>query len=255
MLTNHINMVQSDYLVSVDKGGPVQPATAPAAPVRICGTALILSGMFNIILLVATIVLAIELGREVKKCDSDAPLPSELYAWIPMYHQTTDYTCGPSSTRSFLLEYGIDVPEMTLAYAMGTNSDIGTNWSDVSSVIVSYGFETQAMYNMTIDDLKANLNQGRLTIVGYQAWRDPGTNYATDWNDGHYSVFIGWNATGIFLMDPWQTNGYYGFIPTVDNFPERWHFFTDYGFGLAAWMPSKPLKTTQVAVTNILLTQ
>ncbi len=170
--------------------------------------------------------------------------PAELFVPIPLHKQSTDYTCGPSSALSVALAYNLIDPslnmtlvERDLCLQMQCNDVNGTDWPNIAGVMMQrFGFYSRAERNMSIADLKAQLLKGRLTIIDYQAWKDDSVSYSTDWADGHYSVFIGWNSTGIFLMDPWQAEGFYGYVEN-ERLPKMWHDGTpDYfGFGLSLW--------------------
>lgn len=186
------------------------------------------------------------------------PFPSELYFLIPLHHQELDYTCGPSSALSVLEAYGFSEHEAALANLMGTNSANGTSWRNIAAVFVSKGFSVFSSQYRTLDDVKAALVQGHVTIIGYEAWSgvNTTTNSSFDWEDSHYSVIIGYNQTGILLMDPWQTVGYYGFIE-FQTFLTRWHFVVEnrwYNFGLTAWLPERSLTSTTTQPANVLTT-
>lgn len=62
-------------------------------------------------------------------------------------------------------------------------------------------------------------------IVEIQAWADEGTNYATDYDDGHYVVAIGFDANYYYFEDPWIL-GSIGYISKKD-FVTRWHDYVN----------------------------
>jgi predicted double-glycine peptidase len=187
-----------------------------------------------------------------------APSPSTLFYGIPMHHQETDYTCGPSSALAVLAAYGINVSEPQLAQEMHTTSANGTSWFDIARVMVYRGFTLTAGEGVSIATVTQNLQLGRLTIVGYQAWSGvPGINTTADWDDSHYSVIIGYNATGVLLMDPWQPYGTYGYAPYAE-FQQQWHFVVQrqwYRFAMTLWMEGRSLPPPNTAVpSNVALT-
>jgi hypothetical protein len=187
---------------------------------------------------------------------SNAP-PTQLYAWIPLHKQQTDYTCGPSSALAVYQAFGFTtLTEEELAASMKTTSSDGTNASDIVNDAVCRGFVAMSGSNLTIEDLKAQLVLGHLTVIGYQAWKYDNQTYPTDWEDGHYSTFMGYNATGVFLMDPWQEKGFYGYVPN-EALPVMWHFYDTqpmYSYGLSLWFPGRTLDLRTDPPSNVLLT-
>jgi hypothetical protein len=189
--------------------------------------------------------------------------PDQYYYPLPFYQQQTDYTCGPSSAKSILLAYGLNISEDQLCEEMSCTPEDGTPWIGVASGLVQNGFAVEARYNSSILQMKVDLYQNRRwTIVDYQAWKyaNDTTPWAVDWLDGHYSVFIGWNSTGIFLMDPSQDAVFYGYIPTAE-FNARWHDGPpNYNhFSITAWVegqsPVAPIAVpTTAQPTNVLPT-
>ena len=75
---------------------------------------------------------------------------------------------------------------------------------------------------LTSLELQQILDQGRPVIVLIQAWGNKTLDqYATDKDDGHYVVAVGYDAANFYFMDP-STAGNYTFIPR-DEFLRRWH--------------------------------
>lgn len=96
---------------------------------------------------------------------------------------------------------------------------------------------------MSISELESNALAGRPTIVQIQAWADEGTDYKTDYDDGHYVVFIGSDPTYLYFEDPWII-GSIGYISKRD-FVDRWHdnVFAEqrnvYNLGIVVQAPAK----------------
>ena len=158
---------------------------------------------------------------------------------LPLCRQATDYTCGAAALQSILYYYGDEWGEASLAEALNSNPDYGTNYHDIISVAEGEGLQAEAHSDMTIEDLKADVLAGKFVIVALQAWSENPDSYASDWNDGHYAVVIGYDDTRIYFMDPLQL-GNYTYIPT-DEFLIRWHDTdSDYvtqlvHFGIIVW--------------------
>jgi hypothetical protein len=88
-----------------------------------------------------------------------------------------------------------------------------------------HGLVARIKRGMSLDELAHYVNQGIPVVVGYQAWvKNPRT---VDWqrenNSGHYSVVVGVGNGHVWLMDPSQPPGTYGYIP-IDQFAQRWHW-------------------------------
>ncbi len=80
---------------------------------------------------------------------------------------------------------------------------------------------------MTIEQLQACLDNKQPVIIAYQAWKDnPSIPYQDDWEDGHFSIAIGYDSNNIYFMDPY-TLGNYTSIPTSE-FLTRWHDIDDF---------------------------
>jgi hypothetical protein len=75
-------------------------------------------------------------------------------------------------------------------------------------------------------EIERAVDRGEPTIVDLQAWQDVNhvadlKPWATDWDDGHYIVLVGYDDANLFFMDP-STKGHYAYIPKGE-FVERWH--------------------------------
>lgn len=159
-------------------------------------------------------------------------LPESIAYRVPLVMQTTDYWCGAASAASVLAAFGIvNVTQETLAAEMHTSPGWGSDWSRIVNATVSRGLDVRVGQNMTIRDIQHHLVHHRaLVIVDYMAWCGPPwgceSKYATDTVDGHYSVVVGYNQSGMLLMDPYMLFGSgrvsYGFV-NFDGWDARWH--------------------------------
>lgn len=153
---------------------------------------------------------------------------------VPLVMQVNDYFCGAASAAAVLRGFGwLNVTQEILANEMGTNDIYGTEWSRIVNATVSRGFSVSVTQAMTRDDIQRALFQRHApTIIDYQAWENQaGTyynSYSAQWEDGHFSVVVGMNATGFLLMDPYMyigTNNMsttYGFL-SYEDLAQRWH--------------------------------
>lgn len=79
---------------------------------------------------------------------------------------------------------------------------------------------------VTVDDVELAVDRGEPAIVAVQAWQPVALAknlkpWATDWDDGHYLVVIGYDAQNLYFMDP-STADHYTYIPRGE-FADRWH--------------------------------
>ncbi|MCE5215116.1 MAG: C39 family peptidase [Methanobacterium sp.] len=139
------------------------------------------------------------------------PWPSTL-GWISLshytyHHQTTDYTCGPSSLMMALSYYNfVQVGESWLAKAASSNSNTGTSQSGmitaVNAVNAAYGTNfSLSMEKFTGWNVIANyLAQGIPVIARVHSWID---TYGT-----HYVLITGINLqTGMIRLGDSSYNG------------------------------------------------
>ncbi|MDZ4835133.1 MAG: C39 family peptidase [Candidatus Melainabacteria bacterium] len=140
---------------------------------------------------------------------------------VPMTRQSTDYTCGVAAVQSVLMYYGDEFMEGVLSKDLKANPKVGTAYKEIVRLVKSKGYKVEVLQNMTIESLKSLIDSGKPVICLIQAWPEKKVNYATDWEDGHYVVAIGYDRQNVFFMDP-STLGNYTFIPTKE-FLTRWH--------------------------------
>jgi predicted double-glycine peptidase len=147
---------------------------------------------------------------------------------LPLVRQTTDYTCGVSALQSLLLYYGEEYGERELAGMIGATPHRGTSYRSIMrfanqkfSDPLKRNFQMQIKTHMTLDDLRQLIDRGKPTIVLMQAWGNPGVNWKTEWNEGHYAVAVGYDENNIYFMDP-TVLGHYAYVP-IEEFLDRWH--------------------------------
>lgn len=148
------------------------------------------------------------------------PAP-RLKAPVPMFKQTTNYTCGPASLQAILSYYGIHIGEMDVAREAGTSSQEGTPPMGLVRAARKYGLKAEVLTGMTINQLKQFLDRRIPVIVDIQAYAKNPAGYAVGWEDGHYVVATGYDAKQIYFMDPSldKANGYLRPLELL----ARWH--------------------------------
>ncbi len=140
---------------------------------------------------------------------------------VPLARQATNYTCGVAALQAVLHYYGHSIRQDLLAGALKSGPVHGTNYAEMLEYSRAAGFEAEARTEMSLDDLERVIDQGIPVIVALQAWAEDQVEYASDWDDGHYAVAVGYDAGNLYFMDP-STLGNYTYI-AKDEFIARWH--------------------------------
>jgi len=152
-------------------------------------------------------------------------LPSNLIR-IPNTRQSTNWTCGVVALQSILRYYGpdLEIREDNLVKELKAGPEHGTQYPEIIRYAKEKGFSVQEKQGLTVEDLKKEIDGDNPVLVCYQAWGETETenfDYTNDWEDGHYSVVVGYDNERLFFMDP-STLGCYAYIPYAD-FEKRWH--------------------------------
>lgn len=151
-------------------------------------------------------------------------LPANLIK-VPLVRQGTDYTCGISALQAILAYYGDETREDVLAKSLGARPDEGTSYKAIAAEARARGFDVSIEKNATLESLTNWLRKGKPVICLIQAWKsDERTSsefYATDYDDGHYVVAVGFDEDNLYFMDP-STLGNYAYIERRE-FLARWH--------------------------------
>lgn len=153
---------------------------------------------------------------------------------VPTYQQQFNYSCGPSSMLSVLWALGFEnETELSLMAEMGTNWEVGTNFSQMVAAVDRRGLVYSAVANAHIVNIREALARGQVVIILYQAWSNETIPYINVWDSGHFSVVFGMDEGSIFVMDPWT--GVLSYIPSTYFEMVRWHAPDSYGaFGICS---------------------
>jgi len=147
-------------------------------------------------------------------------LPPNLIR-VPLTRQATNFTCGAASVQSLLGYLGHDFGEAELSRKLKSNSQIGTAYRQIEQLAKAMGYSVSVHKDMSLADLKGQLDKRQPVICLLQAWNEHPVDYKEDWNDGHYALAVGYDEKNIFFMDP-STLGNYTYIPEGE-FLDRWH--------------------------------
>lgn len=173
---------------------------------------------------------------------------------VPFYYQIKTYYCGPAALQMVFDYFGENISQLEIAdvartvpYVTYTDelrraahfSDMSTSMgSEMPGNITGYsarklGYAAFEMFDMTLDDLKALIDRD-VPVILLMRWI-PGEPY------GHYRVAVGYNATHIFLHDPWNNilwGGDYGGPSLPMNytfFSDMWSYSGYWGLFVSPW--------------------
>ena len=119
--------------------------------------------------------------------------PMDAFIRMPLSRQAKGYTCGVAAMQSILYYYGEEIREDILARELNSNPDTGTNYHNLIAAAQARGIQVEGHRDMTIDELKSALVSKKPVMVAIQAWGDNATDYANDWNDGHWAIAVGYD--------------------------------------------------------------
>jgi len=161
---------------------------------------------------------------------------------VPDVRQRTNFSCGAACVQAICAYWGTG-PDNEWDYIKHLKSDDrgGTLPKYIIQYLKKKKIQVEAKENMTLDDLKANMDKGRPVICAIQAW---GNSKVYNKNsNGHYVVVIGYDDRHIFIEDP-SINLCRGYIANK-QFLNRWHDVDALGnlythYGIAAWKSEPP---------------
>lgn len=131
-----------------------------------------------------------ELREMCKQAAEDKPLKAGLRD----VRQKHPWTCGPSALSAIS-----NVSEEQIAELAGTTEEHGTTPDGLVEAARKIGLNVKVVNNMTVEQLKQELNHGRNVICDIQAWGDPSQYDKLD--DGHYVAACFCGDTKIPLLD------------------------------------------------------
>jgi len=157
------------------------------------------------------------------------------------HRQSTSHTCGVAAAM-VLLNYwtgDADSREDHVAEEMKTDSENGTDPTDIAAFLENRGLKVETKSQCTFADLEGSIDAGRPALLCLQAWQEPyswETDYAQAWDDGHYVIIVGYDPENFYFMDP-STFGFFTYIPR-NKLMTRWHDISGKGVKYEQWMLS-----------------
>jgi len=124
-------------------------------------------------------------------------IPSSNYIPVTYLSQETSYYCGPAVVQMALNYVGVALPSQDqLATEMQTDPVEGATYIDMMRIpFENRGFTEVYESTLELDDLKNNNYNGYLTIILIY--------FSVTHEYQHYILVIGYNASGVFVHDPW----------------------------------------------------
>lgn len=130
----------------------------------------------------------------------------------PLYLQKTEYSCAPACLRMVLASFGVLKTEQELCVLCDCNA-WGTDAFKLVEAARNLGFTNTRKYNLTWDELKAELDRGLYPIVYIRTQLAPDTLFQE-----HAIVVTEITKDEVRILDP--TRGETSFLQT--NFLHEW---------------------------------
>lgn len=155
---------------------------------------------------------------------SGAPGPGAgavMLTGVPDVMQSQPWSCGAGSFRAVLGYYGISSFESDLIVLLNTTPSHGTYPWDMVNASEKLGLSARWRENVTLDEVRASLEQGVPVIIDGQRYRDANKTWEDTWDTGHYMVVMGMDDRNVYLEDP-AVLGSRLSVPR-DTFVSLWH--------------------------------
>ena len=142
---------------------------------------------------------------------------------VPIFRQSTDYSCGAASLLSVLYYWGVyDGTESDLFPLLGTTPAVGTSPQGIVKGAIRFGLKATLKTEVSFEEIAEALARKEPVILDYQAWAEPTpVSWEKAWDDGHYGVAVDIDEKWVYLMDP-VLGDRYGKIERAE-FLTRWH--------------------------------
>lgn len=119
---------------------------------------------------------------------------------VPYHAQEGGYYCCVASVQMAIQYISGDlIPQDTLAQELKTNPKEGTYINMIAEPFHLRGYPLVSEMHTTLNELEKQNSQGYVSIIA--TWSDLSRT------NGHCVLVVGYNATGIFVNDPWPTWG------------------------------------------------
>jgi len=159
---------------------------------------------------------------------------------VPDVRQQTGFTCGSACLRSISKYFQVGPKtEEEFAELCGTTKE-GTHPNQLKKFAEKLGLEARLYTGLSIENLKAYIDQRRPVIVEIQAWGNP--KKYKELKDGHFVIAVGYDDKNFYFEDP-SLMHIRGYMP-FEEFDARWkekETNGDYMYhsGLVIWKKNK----------------
>ena len=143
---------------------------------------------------------------------------------FPELRQSYSYDCGASALQGCFFYYGFEPREVDLVKELNVDPEIGVEPDKIVKVCAKYGLRAEMKENMSIDDLKENIDAGVPTLLIVQAWPDEPIDWKTEYDWAHYVVAIGYDDKRVYFEDPASSIRTW---VTYEELNVRWHAYKD----------------------------
>ena len=162
----------------------------------------------------------------------------DIKIFLPLIRQKFNYTCGVAVLQSILVYYNLYFDlQQTLIKQLNADTITGTEPKNIIKFARKQSLKVKEFNDMTLDQLKAELDKKHPVICLIQAWGEP-TEYNKGYS-GHYVIAVGYNDKHFYFVDP-ALEGIMGQM-TYKQLESRW-FFSDgqtslNHYGISIWKP------------------
>lgn len=155
---------------------------------------------------------------------------------VPLIRQKYTYTCGVAALQAVMVYYNVypDTQEK-LIESLKADPIVGTEPENIIKFAKKKGLKTKEFHEMTLKQLKTQIDQHHPVICLIQAWGKP--EEYIDGYSGHYVTAVGYDEINFYFVDP-AIEGVLGFLP-IEEFERRWYFSDSKEvlkqYGIAIW--------------------
>ncbi len=118
---------------------------------------------------------------------------------LPVFEQSTPYTCGPTVILSILSRRGLLAESTTdtqLGKMMGSNSEVGTSPQAMVRILKHFGLGARIFLSNNPTEFLAQLQSNKDHIL-----------LVRDGEEAHWVGLSGFSGNRVKLMDPWKNQG------------------------------------------------
>jgi uncharacterized protein len=129
--------------------------------------------------------------------------PTRMLRGLPDVMQANSYSCGVGVVQAVAQYYGVWGYHADHVVKLGTTPEAGTHPARIVAYLRGLGLDARLVEGLTPRDLRRYVDAGVPVIIDYQAWNEAARpDYTRAWEDGHYSVVVGYNQGHFFIEDP-----------------------------------------------------